>query len=250
MITSIVLTGRHSIYLDRYSKFKYEDYRLSIKDIPYVRYRFNAYGDAEIEYIKNLKSKFIYSIHLVEVCLSEDTKDILNKIDKNLENVVVYVYIPINDEVVSNGFSDKELDNINSIYNLPFERVMLKDNSTTLDNLTALDLKERVSSILRVPEEDIGICSSPLSFDNRNACLTALKARELAALYADNDNIALPTANHQCMNNCGCIRYLIINKDTIKLDGSSNKNKNKNIAKSNKDSKKKHKKKIKGILKW
>ena len=33
--------------------------------------------------------------------------------------------------------------------------------------------------------------------------------------YSAVADVALPTANHQCMNCCGCIRYIVIDSDTV-----------------------------------
>jgi hypothetical protein len=58
----------------------------------------------------------------------------------------------------------------------------------------------------------MGICSSPLSFDDM-ACLTAVKAREIMSRYSTTTDVALPSANHQSMNCCGCIRYVTVTED-------------------------------------
>jgi hypothetical protein len=72
---------------------------------------------------------------------------------------------------------------------------------------------KQLCSQLRKSEEMFGVCSSPLSFSEL-ACLTAVKARELMSVYSTIADVALPSANHQCMNCCGCIRYLTVTADT------------------------------------
>ena len=65
--------------------------------------------------------------------------------------------------------------------------------------------------------------------------LTAVRARELAAKYNENDKSALPSANHECKNSngCGCIKHTIVDHDLeAPVDKEkSNKPKTKNTKK-------------------
>ena len=230
MITSIVLTGKHVIELDAYNKFKHGKNRTSIKEVPFIRYRFDRYGQDEIEYIRDMKEKWIYSSHLVEIHLDEDTEQVIEDLDK-VDNLIKYVYMEIDDSDIDNGLSDEKIRRLESIAYQYIDRFMLKDKSTKLDIMRANELKSEIASILDIDEWDVGICQSPLSFGDGNACLTALKARELSAEYAENDEAALPTANHQSMKTCGCIRYITIDSD-IKIERKkSTANKGKKKAK-------------------
>ena len=92
---------------------------------------------------------------------------------------------------------------------------MLVDKTTNLDMVNAKKIISKLAKELTVKQEDIGICSSPLCMNGELACLTSLKARELAAIYSSNTEVALPSANHQCMNCCGCMRFFDINSDTV-----------------------------------
>ena len=41
MITSIVLTGEYSIGIDKNDRFQVGDKKISLKEVPFVRYRFD-----------------------------------------------------------------------------------------------------------------------------------------------------------------------------------------------------------------
>jgi hypothetical protein len=213
MISSIVLTDMHNVGINNKNKFQVDTNLMDIKDVPFVRYRFNSFGTKEINYIKLMQAKFPMSIHMVEVMLGEDTGDVLNNIDDSLDgSVVAYVYIPVTDNEVDNGLSQEIINNLNKIKGCSYDRLMLKDKSKTLNYVVANSLRSAASKITDDDEQEIGICSSPLSFNN-DACLTAVRARELAAAYAKVENVPIPSANHQCMNCCGCIKYMVIDKD-------------------------------------
>lgn len=213
MVTSIVLTGTHTIGTDTYGKFMVQDTKVSIKEVPFVRYRFTEYNDKELEYIKSMKNKFKYSSHMVEITLGEDTRDIIERLEQ-ISNLIKFVYIPVDDTDVLEGLREEKFDLLANISDKSFDRLMLKDKSSTLDVVAATRIKKELLSVIKLGNiDDIGVCSSPLSFDGKNACLTALKARELSAEYAETDEVALPSANHECMNCCGCIRYYVFNGD-------------------------------------
>ena len=79
--------------------------------------------------------------------------------------------------------------------------------------LFAKKIIKHTAKTLSVAENKVGICSSPLCMQDNLACLTAVTARELAAVYATAKDLVSPSANHQDMNTCGCIRYMVINSD-------------------------------------
>ena len=132
------------------------------------------------------------------------------------------------------------------------DRIMLKDNTITMDTLASIRMKKNVYELFGEQLEggkdykDIGICQSPLSFSDGNACLTAIRARELSAKYSNDEELALPSANHECMNTCGCIRYMVIDKD-IKNDNIKVVPKEK---KTSNNTNKPSKKKVKGMVMW
>lgn len=211
MISSIRLTGCHNVNITN-RKIKVNGQVLNIdKDIPFVRYKFETYGENEIAYIKNLKSQINRATHLVEIKLDANTLGIIANVREQIGNVAIYVYTDITDEnVVTCNINEP---NINSLLGSNIDRLMLIDKTSTLDPVTAKNLITQVGKITGLKPKDIGICSSPLSFGD-NACLTAVRARELMSKYSDIADVALPSANHQCLSTCGCIRYLLVNEDT------------------------------------
>lgn len=246
MNTSIVLTDTHTIGVDSYGKFMVQDIKVSIKEVPFVRYRFLEYNEKDMEYIKMMKKKFNYSSHMAEININEDTADIIKRLE-SIDNLIKFVYVAVDDNEVDEGFSEEKLELVEKLEDSFYDRLMLKDESNSLHAVAATRLKKQLSDIVTDIElADIGVCSSPLSFDGKNACLTAVKARELSAEYAENDEVALPSANHECMSCCGCIRYHVFTGNVaapISKSGNSSgepKTKSKSTTPS----------KPKGIIKW
>lgn len=232
MITSLVLRGKYNIGSNSNNKIKVNDNILSIdKDIPFVRYRFDHYDAEAVEYIKQAKTKFNKSTHLVELNLSSDVAEQYQLVAYNIEKIAKYVYIDITEEdALRQSLSDDKLALVNALQGLQFDRYMLRDKSTSLDTICAKKIIKDLSQRLHVQEVNFGVCSSPLSFGDW-ACLTAVKARELMTQYSEIADVPLPSANHQCMNCCGCIRYIEINSDTVapadaKVKGAHKKSEN------------------------
>lgn len=222
MITSIVVTGTHSIGMNINNKIEIEGNMLSVeKDIPFIRYRFSEYGEAQYEYIAKMMKQFSYSTHLAEIELSENTETIIKYMTDNIPNMVKYVYINVtNDDVERGELEEYQESLIDKLSGLSIDRIMFRDKSTTLDTVTVKKLIKKYSDMVKDkndssarPQPDMfGVCSSPLSFGDW-ACLTAVKARELMSVYSTVADVALPSANHQCMNCCGCIRYMVVSSD-------------------------------------
>jgi len=215
MITSIVLTGRHTIRSNSSKKILIDGNVLSIeKEIPFIRYRFESYSDDDYNYIKKIKEQFNRSTHLAEINLSADTVNIVNKLSETIGNIAKYVYVTVTEDIVqSKGFGPEVAQLISTLRGLNIDRIMLKDKSTSLDTVTAKALFKQITSLTGFKEDTMGVCSSPLSFGDM-ACLTAVRAREIMTKYSSIADVALPSANHQCMNCCGCIRYMVVSSDT------------------------------------
>jgi hypothetical protein len=215
MVTSIVLTGRHTLNINSFNKLKAGDNIISIeKDIPFVRYRFGVYNDEDFQYIISTMDKLKYSTHLIEINLDTNTVTNLEWIKNNIANIARFIYIDVTDEdVTRGGLTTDTLNLLMGIVQYNVDRVMLKDKSTKLDIVTAKKIIDALSKQTGIKRDNFGICSSPLSFGDM-CCLTAVRAREIMAVYSLIADVALPTANHQCMNRCGCIRYIVIDSDT------------------------------------
>ena len=221
MISSIVLKDRFKIGMNSSKRFGFNDTVFSVeKDVPFVRYRFEQFIESDIEYIKSMMEQFHFSTHLAEFNLSETVGSQYNLICSNFDNIVKYLYIDITEpEVLSKQLSQEKMSYIMNIANLKFDRIMIRDKSTSLDMVTFKTVVRTLDTIFHIKEENYGVCSSPLSFGEL-ACLTAVKARELMSTYTGVTDMSLPTANHECMNCCGCIRYMVIDRDVEAIPDS------------------------------
>lgn len=224
MVTSIMLTGMYNIGISSNNKIQTpEGVIVDLQDIPFIRYRFDRYGEEELKFIANNKKKFP-CVHLVEINIGSDTPDIISKIEYISENIAIMLYVDITDEVVDNkAFSDEVTEWMEDVADCRFDRLNLRDKSTKLFNSDLDIIKKEAASIMGLRAKDIGLCGGPLCFMEGNACLTAVKAREILANYADRDDVVVPSANHEAklganegkdyLNSCGCIRYHIFNSD-------------------------------------
>lgn len=254
MVTNLLFKEKYEVGVEK-EKCIINNEKTSIKDIPIIRYRFKTYGELEKQFIGEQMKKFEYSVHLAELQLSGNTQQELQYLVDEFNNLAIFVYIPIDDTDVKNGLTDNKLEILESIKDEVFDRLLLLDNSTTLHIVSANKIKEQVEAVTGVSKLDIGICNSPLSI-GENACLTAIRARDIIATYGTNECCAIPSANHQCMGECGCIRFIEITSD-IPAPKVGNTIKEKSISNSNKkadnevkEKKKSTQKKVKGIRLW
>lgn len=213
MIVSLVLEETYKLNINANRMVKVDNHNLNVdKDIPIIRYRFKKYTDNEVKYIEDMMSNLNRVTHLAEINLDEHTSDNIKK----LPTMAKFIYSAITeDEVQSASLSVEKLNLLRGLKEVSgnIDRVMLRDKSKTLDTITYSKIAGAVTSILGIPADCVGVCSSPLSF-GENCCLSAVRAREIMTKYSTVADVALPSANHQCMNCCGCIRYIVVNSDT------------------------------------
>lgn len=223
MISSIVLTDTYKIGVNENGKFWLGETKSGTNEVPFVRYRFDNMDDKDkiFAYIEEMYKKFKDSVHLYELhVLNEETAEFAAELEERFENLAKFLYVGVTDEVIDNGEIDSDLVDIicDTLDGCNIDRIMLKDKSTKLDMVNANRIIDKLAEETDYEAGEIGICSSPLSFDNL-CCLTAVKARELAAEYGNAETFPLPTANHQSMNCCGCIRYHVFNGDVAAPEG-------------------------------
>lgn len=243
MLTSIVVTGTHKIETTKAGKFEVNGETLITRDTPFVRYRFQSYSDNEFRYIKGMQKQFEHSAHLAEVQLDAQSCSTTLSILNNLTNICIYLYIPIEEE----GITQRSLEDLADLLSgleqkgkratEVFDRIMIKDNTTSLTIEKLNGLINLISQTTACSKDKIGVCSSPLSF-NGMACLTAVKARELAALHCTSGDLALPTGKHECMESCGCIRHIMVTSDILQKSEVIPKQKDKDTSKTSKAPKK------------
>lgn len=245
MISSIALTGRHNIGVRNNKIRTYDGNILDLNEIPFVRYKFKEYTDDDIHYIEENK-KIFPCVHIVEITLNKDAKSVLEKI-QNLNNIAVMIYIDVSDNEVCNGFSDDTMELLDDILQYQIAKINIRDMSDTLYSLAITNLKKQISEVTGIRAEHIGVCGAPHCFHDGNACLTAIKAREILAEYSEKEDVPLPTSNHEgtlnkiddntLVNKCGCIRYYVYDKD---IDAPVIKTKSDKISSSTNKPKSKH----------
>lgn len=216
MVSSLVLTGKYTIGINSKNKIKVDGHLLSLDDIPFIRYRFSEYGEAEIKFIRENKEKFRRPVHLVEITLGPNTKDIIEELE-SIDKLVKFVYVPVDDNDIKDGLSDTKQKYLQNIEDCNIDRIMLKDKAEMMYPIAAERIKIEIEDACGFLASDIGVCGSCLSFrcgdEPGQACLTAVWARNIMAEYAEDDDIVVPSASHENMDCCGCIRYLIVNSD-------------------------------------
>lgn len=236
MIVSLVFRDKHNVSISERGLFllkntikvgdNVEETKIekqSIADIPFIRYRFNDYGTDEIDYIKKLKNIFKYSAHLAEITIGNNSSEAVKTVKlltESVDKLCRFVYIDMNDEMLTYVSENKTLptdleDALYEIADIGVDQICLRDKTSAAGLVQVNKIRKLLADITLGNSrkyENIAICSSPLTFvvDN-SACLTAAKAREYMAVYC-RDELTQPTpsANHQCMSCCGCIRYIEI----------------------------------------
>ena len=218
MVASIVFTGMHNVGVNGNNKIKVDGHLLSMSEIPFVRYRFDKYGEEELEFIKKNKEKFKGPVHLAEVTLCPGVGEILDAMDE-INNLAKFLYVPVTDADLANGLNEEAKTILGTLDDSFYDRIMIKDNTSMIYTLAADRIKLEIEQAVHenFSYSDIGVCGSPLSFchgDNESqACLTALWARKIMAEYADSADIVVPSASQEKMKCCGCIQYLIVDSD-------------------------------------
>lgn len=218
MIQSLKLRNMYEINVNANGKFVYDEVKMDIKDVPFIRFRLDKYTAEAIGYIKGLNEIFKYSTMLIELDANSLSEDDVNAVKDLDDTCAIFLYIDIHEEnlkklTVSENIEETCIEH--AIETLNVDRVCLVDKTDTLNAVIAADLIESVAEELFTDAESISICSSPLSCTGM-ACLTAVKARELMAEYSTVDDVPLPTANHE-KSCCGCIQYLEIEHNTDRV---------------------------------
>lgn len=209
MITAVEFKGKYNLGVNSSEKFFYskeENKSEHIKNIPIVIYNFEK-EELDLQFISEQMKKFKYSCHVAFLNQMEIGDDIYELSMKLREmGVAVFVFY----DIVRRA--DGSIGVIGDKLNVPMDRLVLKDKTDDMQITELNTLKREVSKISGQAINDIGVCSSPFSF-GENACLCAVWARRIMAKYTSNTEVALPSANHECMEECGCIRKIYITED-------------------------------------
>lgn len=219
MITGLKFIGVHNVELGSTGKFKLAGTEkvLSMKDIPAVRYRLSAYGEREFDFIMKMKQVFPNSVHAVE-CNIDQAFDVVTTLSERDSMFVFIVHMPLSDaHARSKSFTDEEMDMLAGLKDLPIDRIMFDDNSTTLDYIAISTLTTIARKASDLRPSDIGVCGSPFT-DAESCCMSAAMAREWSAKYVSVPCEALPSGNHNNEGRCcGCFRYETVNCDIVSV---------------------------------
>lgn len=233
MVQSIRLEKTYRIDVGQDGKFVYDGIKMSIKDVPIIRINFSRYADSEIEYINGLLKVFMYSIVFIEIHVENIGSEDIAALKQIDDKCAIYLYLDIDDMDID-SLDDSKLEMMDAVfYDLDIDGISMVDKTSKLNAVTAKKLVNDIASTYGIENEKISICKSPLSCTGY-ACVTAVKARELMAIYSKVDDVPLPTANHE-KSCCGCIQYIKIEHDVERQT--------KNISSSEKRSTNKIKKK-------
>lgn len=219
MITNLLITGEHKIKLGKSQKLAFGDSKVSVKEIPLVRFRPSEITENTVDYFYELKEKFKYSCHILELEVSEYALNVLKVLADKEDFNIVFLFVPVTDKELEVGIQEDVLDLVNKcIDTYDIERLIIKDNTSMMHSIQYNELKSQITNATGGGESKhwIGICGSPMSFGDE-ACLTAVIAREIMANYGENDEYALPSSKHESMNECGCIRHMVIERDVTSV---------------------------------
>ena len=223
MITGLTFNKIVKVELDRYGKVTVnvdgEEQRISIKEVPYVRYKLDEYTDDALLFVDTIKKLFVHSVHIIDIDIYQGM--VQNAVAEKIKNVfdnqvAIFGIININDSV---------LDNINmlqatlgGITKSLFDRFIIKDGSTRLDNEKFIMLRKYLMTTHGI--KDVGLCSSPFTNED-NCCISAERARHLGAIYGS-DEVATAVSTHQnhCANGCFCVRSVTITGDLLAKEGT------------------------------
>lgn len=205
MVTALEFKSEYDLGISQTGKFyvdKENNVIESIKNVPIVIEN-NIYN---LDYIKSNMNKLKYSCHVAFIDIDKANVEFIKSLNKM--GVAVFLRMTINE---NNMEIVMDLNDETVPYDVRgcIDRYILVDNTKSMTFDKLLKIKEFVGETLGVSVDDIGVCGSPFSFGD-NACLCAVWARRIMAKYISNTEVALPSANHECMEECGCIRKVVI----------------------------------------
>ena len=225
MIISLVLNGMYNIGLDGNNRVEIDDKKVSIKDIPYVRYKFDQYEDTEVDYIEASMKKFPYSVHVADIKLGADTTAVCEKLDTKFNvngegdvNLVMFVDIDVDADTVercqlSSNIAEM-LENVDQSY---IDRFVVRDcDQAIVDKSRADKIIKYLHTSFDIDVSNIALCGSILSGDKGYCvgCLPASVVRDLQTLKSDDIELPLVPEGHQnCGGCCGCTRYKVVDSD-------------------------------------
>lgn len=218
VVANLVLTGIFTVDTKK-KKVVVGGYEVFLTDIPFIRYRFKRFDEGCDEYILSMCGKFKTATPLLEVTLYEKCYEDIARLSSKIPNLAVMLYIPIEDsDVEKSDISEESKALLQEVVDsgVAYDRIMIKDNSNTLFTVSFNSMRASIQRITGCEVGKVGVCKSPLSAYNNNACIPAIVAREILINHDSKSNTT-PTARMECRNGgkCCCIRNIVIDRDIL-----------------------------------
>lgn len=230
MVIALEFKEKHNVGVNSDGKFyldKENNSIESIKNVPMVIY--NNFDNEE--FIRENMDKFKYSCHVAFLNIGNACNEDVEMLNKLGVGIIVRFRVTQENEsdIPKLFIEDSDID-----FSM-VDRVVIIDDTINMQVQQLENIKKYLAQRTGHKREDIGVCCSPFSF-GENACLCAIWARKLMAKYTANTDVALPSANHEDMEECSCIRKKIILSDVEAPHNTSSKSSNGDKV-SNKESK-------------
>lgn len=206
---------------------------IQLKEIPFLRYSLPKYDIEEVEYIAHNQKAFNSAVTIVEFELNDTTIESMELLNDTFEELdreyVKFIYTDVTDDDIERGtLGSDRLQRLMEVSESEYiDTVVIKDKSTKLSRTDIIKFKEEIGNVVK--NCHIAVCNSPFSF-SEDACLTALRARELLSEYSERDECAIPSARHECMDCCKCMRHINIEQDCL-FDPEKKEKKDKRVEK-------------------
>ena len=147
MITNLLITGEHKIKLGKSQKLAFGDSKVSVKEIPLVRFRPSEITENTVDYFYELKEKFKYSCHILELEVSEYTLNVLKVLADKEDFNIVFLFVPVTDKELEVGIQEDVLDLVNKcIDTYDIERLIIKDNTSMMHSIQYNELKSQITN--------------------------------------------------------------------------------------------------------
>lgn len=249
MIKSLRVHGKHKLCLDTLGRIEMDDKKVSIKDIPYVRFTFEGLCltnvDDYMNYMAECMEKFKYSVFIADVKFGEHTKEYTVQLLKQLYerfnmvngedvdgiNLAVLLHIPFTKDdidALENNHEQlisekvKAVDYIVNECGYMVHRWIIDDIDQEITNGFILNLiTDVIKHTCACGPEYVGVCGSPLLMACGRAgrvgcCLPASVVRSLQVEKEGELEVALVTEGHEgTEGTCGCTQYLDVYSDIL-----------------------------------
>ena len=222
----------YDVGVDSFARTEINDKKLSIKDIPYLRYKFinGAINEEQIEYIRKSQEKFPHSVHIIDVKLDEYAKGTIDTITEKFGTykngkVAILLDIPVKaGDIASEMLNDEKKSLIEqNISESVYRYILCDEDMEIVDNMRLDGILGWIIKTLKIKADRIGLCNAPImassskyGIHNLKGTLPASVVRDLQ-LYVNTDfEVPLVTEGHESRDNLsGCTAYYEVNDNIV-----------------------------------